>query len=321
MPQSISAKSLAKKFNLSIWGDSELEISYFSSPESPKNNTIIFLSNPDDFNLTTFPKNCFLLVSHNFQHLSSKDLNLFLVEDVWKKFSEITYFFNKKEFSNFHTVPFFKGNNVSIGINCSFGTNVIIEDNVSIGDNTVICNNVVIGDSCIVGDNVFIDSGTVIGSEGFGNQRKDDGSWCHICHLGKVVIHNKVSLGSNCCIDRGTIDDTVINHGVIIDNLVHIAHNVVIGEYTAIAAKTGIAGSCKIGKRNLIGGMVGIIDHVTTADDITISATSTVTSDLTESGVYTGIMPIAKHAKWKRIALWITKLDKIAKLITKKARS
>jgi len=320
MQQNISAKNLAEKFNLSIFGDPELKLFYFSSPEFPKNNTIIFLSKPDDYDLTKFPENCFLLVSHSFQYLSTKGYNLFLVDDVWEKFSEITYFFNKKEFSNFHTVPFFKGNNVSIGINCSFGTNVIIEDNVSIGDNTVICNNVIIGDSCIIGDNVFIDSGSVIGSEGFGNHRKDDGSWRHICHLGKVVIHNKVSLGSNCCIDRGTIEDTVINQGVIIDNLVHIAHNVEIGEYTAIAAKTGIAGSCKIGKRNLIGGMVGIIDHITTADDVTISATSSVTSNLTESGVYTGIMPIAKHTKWKRIALWITKLDKIANLITKNAK-
>jgi len=130
-----------------------------------------------------------------------------------------------------------------------------------------------------------------------------------------VVIDSNVNIGANCCIDRGTINDTVINQGVIVDNLVHIAHNVIIGENTAIAAKVGIAGSCNIGKRNMIGGMVGIVDHIKTADDVIISATSTVNKDIKEPGIYTGIMPIVKHSRWKRIALWITKLDKIAKFL------
>jgi len=138
-------------------------------------------------------------------------------------------------------------------------------------------------------------------------------------HLGGVEIHNNVSIGSNCCIDRGTIDNTTINSGVIIDNLVHIAHNVSIGKDTAIAAKVGIAGSCNIGKRNMIGGMVGIVDHINTADDVSISATSSVIRDLKESGTYTGIMPISKHDTWKRIALWITKLDKIAQFLKLKS--
>jgi len=131
--------------------------------------------------------------------------------------------------------------------------------------------------------------------------------------MGKVIIHNNVSIGSNCSIDRGTIDDTIINKGVIIDNLVHIAHNVTIGENTAIAAKVGIAGSCKIGKRNMIGGMAGIIDHIKTSDDVIISATSTIINNIEEPGLYTGIMPTTKHSSWKRIAFWIKKLDKILK--------
>jgi len=131
-------------------------------------------------------------------------------------------------------------------------------------------------------------------------------------------LKNDIDIGANCCIDRATLDSTVINSGVIIDNLVHIAHNVVIGEKTAIAAKVGIAGSCIIGKRNMIGGMVGIVDHIKTADDVIISATSTVNKDIKEPGIYTGIMPLVKHYRWKRIALWITKLDKIAKFLNLK---
>jgi len=122
-------------------------------------------------------------------------------------------------------------------------------------------------------------------------------------------------IGSNCTIDRGTLSDTIIENGVVMDNQIHLAHNVLIGENSAIAAKVGIAGSCNIGKRNMIGGMVGIVDHINTTDDVIISATSTVNKDIIEPGVYTGIMPISKHVTWKRIALWITKLDKIAKFL------
>jgi len=209
----------------------------------------------------------------------------------------------------------FLGKNVSIGQNFTSGVGVIIEDNVAIGNNVNISHNVVIHHGVKIQDNVFIGSGSVIGSEGFGNVLGMNKKWNHIDHLGAVQIGSNVRLGSNCTIDRGTIDDTIIHDGVIIDNSVHIAHNVIVGENTAIAAKAGIAGSCNIGKRNMIGGMVGIVDHIKTADDVIISATSTVNKDINAPGVYTGIMPISNHAAWKRIAFWITKLDKILKKI------
>jgi len=204
-----------------------------------------------------------------------------------------------------------------LGNNCTIGSNVLIEANVLIGDSCSIGNNVVIHQGTKIGNNVYIGSGSIIASEGFGNIRVNE-KWEHLPHFGNVDIHQDVRIGANCCIDRGTIGDTIIFEGVVIDNLVHIAHNVEIGEYSAIAAKTGIAGSSLIGKRNMIGGMVGIIDHIKTADDVIISATSTVNKDLKEPGTYTGIMPISKHAMWKRIALWITKLDKIAKFLNLK---
>jgi len=318
MDKNFSSAFLAKKFNLTLNGNPDRVINSFSSIESPKPDSLIFISNKKLIKNLNFPDSCCLLVGDDLACSLDSDIDFLASSNIWQKYSELTFFFKKKESLKIHNLPSFKGSNVSIGVNCSFGANVVLENNVSIGNNTIIGNNVVVCENCVIKDNVFVDSGSVIGSEGFGNHRNDDGSWSHIYHLGKVVIHNKVSIGSNCCIDRGTIDDTVINEGVIIDNLVHIAHNVEIGEYTAIAAKTGIAGSCRIGKRNLIGGMVGIIDHIKTADDVIISATSTVNKDLKEPGTYTGIMPISKHAIWKRIALWITKLDKMAKFLNLK---
>ena len=204
------------------------------------------------------------------------------------------------------------GKNVQIGKGSTIGANSVIEDNVSIGFNTIIEPNVTIQKGCQIGNNCVIAPGAVIGSEGFGNARTSDKKWNAIAHLGKVIIGNNVSIGANTTIDRGSISDTEIHDGVKLDNLIHIAHNVVIGEDTAIAAKTGIAGTTIIGKRCMIGGAVGIVDHLKITDDVVINATSTVNRDITKSGIYTGFVPLMLHSEWKKVGIWLTKLDKIA---------
>jgi len=320
---------IAKKIDAELHGDNNTFVSSISSLQNIRPNSILFISDTKHLVQRNLPHNVTFLVSReNINCLDHKN-NLLISADVNKSWILLLNLFKKdisapkkintslyKNLSIFGSV--FVGRGVKIGINCSFGNNVLIEDNVIIGDNVCIKNNVVIGHNCKVGNNVTIDSGTVIGSEGFGNLITENSSWSHIPHIGSVTISNNVSIGANCCIDRGTIEDTIIYKGVIIDNLVHIAHNVFIGENTAIAAKVGIAGSCNIGKRNMIGGLVGIVDHITTTDDVIISATSTVSKNITEPGTFTGIMPISKHANWKRIALWITKLDKIVKFLNLK---
>jgi UDP-3-O-[3-hydroxymyristoyl] glucosamine N-acyltransferase len=204
------------------------------------------------------------------------------------------------------------GKNVQVGKSSNIGANCVIEDNVSIGFNTIIEPNVTIQKGCQIGNNCVIAPGVVIGSEGFGNARNSDKKWIAIAHLGKVIIGNNVSIGANTTIDRGSISDTEIHDGVKLDNLIHIAHNVVIGEDTAIAAKTGIAGTTIIGKRCMIGGAVGIVDHLKITDDVVINATSTVNRDITKSGIYTGFVPLMLHSEWKKVGIWLTKLDKIA---------
>ncbi len=204
------------------------------------------------------------------------------------------------------------GKNVQIGKSSTIGANSVIEDNVNIGFNTIIEPNVTIQKGCQIGNNCVIAPGAVIGSEGFGNARTLDKKWNAIAHLGKVIIGNNVSIGANTTIDRGSISDTEIHDGVKLDNLIHIAHNVVIGEDTAIAAKTGIAGTTIIGKRCMIGGAVGIVDHLKITDDVVINATSTVNRDITKSGIYTGFVPLMLHSEWKKVGIWLTKLDKIA---------
>jgi len=213
------------------------------------------------------------------------------------------------------------GQNVNIGNNTMIHQNCVIEDNVYLGNNCLIEPNVTIQRGSKIGDNCIISPGAVIGSEGFGNAIDANKKWNAIAHLGNVLIGNNVSIGANSTIDRGSITDTQIHNGVKIDNLVHIAHNVVIGEDTAIAAKTGIAGSTTIGKRCMIGGAVGIVGHLTITDDVIINATSTVNKNITKSGVYTGFIPIMPHSDWKKVGIWLTKLDKIASFMKIKLKN
>jgi UDP-3-O-[3-hydroxymyristoyl] glucosamine N-acyltransferase len=312
---------ISEKNNIKVLGDKNLEIHSLSSDKNARSHSIILVSSYDNIDEGKLPENLAILTDSAVYKKFNKPqrFNFLISEDIRQTFALLTAFFMKKisqpkpKLIDPNINEIWIGENVETGKNFRYGINCLIEDGSKIGRNVRLGNNVVIHSETVIGDDVTIDSGTIIGSEGFGNVFDSNKTWRHINHLGNVILKDNISIGSNCCIDRATLDSTIIGSGVIIDNLVHIAHNVTIGENTAIAAKVGIAGSCDIGKRNMIGGMVGIVDHIKTTNDVVISATSSVTKDLMEPGIYTGIMPISKHYTWKRIAFWITKLDKIVK--------
>jgi len=312
---------ILEKIDFKILGDENLEIHSISSNRNPRSHTIVLISSYKNLDEGKLPENIAILTNSAVykKFIKPQRFNFIISENIKQTFALLTVFFKKKVSSpkpkliepNMNEI--WIGENVDYGKDFRYGVNCLIEDGSKIGRNVRLGNNVVIYSDTVIGDDVTIDSGTIIGSEGFGNVLDSKKTWHHINHLGNVILKNNISIGSNCCIDRATLDSTIIGSGVIIDNLVHIAHNVTIDENTAIAAKVGIAGSCEIGKRNMIGGMVGIVDHIKTTNDVVISATSSVTRDLIEPGIYTGIMPTSKHSSWKRIAFWITKLDKIIK--------
>ena len=262
--------------------------------------------------------------------------NILLVENVYLAYSILTHKFKYIQNVNYlqlspEIINSFTdvdispscviGKNVVIGENSSIGANCVIEDNVNIGKKTRIDSNVTIQNGSQIGDNCIISPGVIIGAEGFGNARDKNNRWHSIAHLGNITIGDNVSIGANTTIDRGSIDNTEIHSGVKIDNLVHIAHNVIIGENTAIAAATGIAGTTVVGKRCMIGGMVGIVGHLTITDDVIINATSTVNRNITKPGVYTGFVPLMYHSEWKKVGIWLTKLDKIVKLLKIKLKN
>lgn len=198
------------------------------------------------------------------------------------------------------------GEQVQIGTGSCLDAHVVIEDRSSIGDYAVIKPQVVVAHDCIIGSHVRLHAGVVIGSEGFGFAPTSDRSssgWERIAQLGRVIIGDHVRIGSNSCVDRGAIDDTIIGNHVIIDNLVQIAHNVHIGDGTAIAANTGIAGSTIIGKRCIIGGAVGINGHVKITDDVTLSGMTMVTKSIQTAGSYSSGTAAMPTAKWRRAAV------------------
>lgn len=206
------------------------------------------------------------------------------------------------------------GENVAIGNNVTIYPGCVIGDGVSIGDDTLFYPNVVVYAHCVIGRRAVIQAGAVIGGDGFGFA-KDGERWVKIPQIGRVVIGDDVEIGANTSIDRGALDDTVIGNGVKIDNQIQIAHNVVVGDHTAMAGCVGIAGSTRIGRRCTIGGAGMIVGHLELADDVHISAGTMVTKSLRQPGQYTSVFPLESHDDWLHNAAQIKRLARLAERV------
>jgi UDP-3-O-[3-hydroxymyristoyl] glucosamine N-acyltransferase len=245
-------------------------------------------------------------------------------------FAKIAKIFDKKSYSSeIHTTSIIPSN-TNIGKNVSIGSFVEVGQNSKIGDNSIIMSNTYIGSDVIIGKNVkiypnvYIESdviigndcifypGVRIGTDGFGYARAKDKSWVKIPQTGSVIIGDRVDIGSNSTIDKGAIDNTIIENGVKIDNLVQVGHNCIIGENTIIAGCAGVAGSTKIGKNCMIGGAAMIKGHITIADDTIISGGTGIGKNVENPGKrFTNVFPYnLEHKDWLRIANNIKKMGK-----------
>ncbi|MDP3088996.1 MAG: UDP-3-O-(3-hydroxymyristoyl)glucosamine N-acyltransferase [Methylotenera sp.] len=206
------------------------------------------------------------------------------------------------------------GANVVLGENVIIGSGCVIENDVTIAENTRVESHVTIKHHCYIGRNCHLFSGAVIGSDGFG-YAQEAGVWLKIPQVGRVLVGDNVDIGANTTIDRGALDDTIIEDGVKLDNLIQIGHNCIIGAHTVIAGCTGIAGSARIGKNCKIGGAAMILGHLEITDNVTISPGSMITRSLLVADTYTALMPFQAHKDWLNTAAKIRHIDTMSEKI------
>ncbi len=302
----ISVKEAADFIGGSVFGDKNLTFSNVAKIEEAKKGdlTFLYLSSYEKFFPTT--KASIIIVKPDFKK-TREDLTYIFVENPNVAFQKIIVkYFSKLPELSVTPKNIFISQTAKIGKNVKFGNNVVVKDRTVIEDNSFIFDNTVILEDCFIGDgtiiypnvsirenckigkNVIIHSGTSIGSDGFGFTPDENGVYFKVPQIGNVVIEDNVEIGSNVSIDRAALGSTVIRKGAKIDNLVQIAHNVVIGENTVISGQTGISGSTKIGKNCILAGQVGLAGHLEISDKIIIGAQSGVSKSLTKPGMYFG---------------------------------
>ncbi len=203
-----------------------------------------------------------------------------------------------------------------VGERCRIAAHAVLGEQVVLGEDTRLAERVTVLDGCRIGARCIVHPGAVIGSDGFGNAR-DATRWVKVPQLGAVRIGDDVEIGANTTIDRGALEDTVIEEGVRLDNLIQVAHNVTIGAHTAIAACVGIAGSTHIGRRCMIGGGVGFSGQLTVGDDIVIGFYSQVTHSIREPGMYSSSLPAEEVRLWRRVVGRIKRLEQLAARVAK----
>lgn len=224
------------------------------------------------------------------------------------------------------------GKNVRLGKNVTIQPCAVIDDNASVGDNTLIQAGVYIGrnakvgtncrvypnvsilDRVVIGDRVIIHSGTVIGSDGFGFEPSPNGPPRKIFQVGNVVVEDDVEIGANVAIDRARSDKTWIRKGTKIDNLVHIAHNVEVGENSMLIAQCGLAGSCILGKGVIVAGQAGINGHITVGDHVIATSKAGVTKD-TDAGKMVSGFPACDHNKFKKVTVSLNHVPDLIKKV------
>ncbi|MEW6702534.1 MAG: UDP-3-O-(3-hydroxymyristoyl)glucosamine N-acyltransferase [Bacteroidota bacterium] len=303
-----------------VIGNPEIELTGIAKIEEAKKGDLTFLYLPAYEKFLASTKASAILISPDFKKNRS-DISYIEVKNPNVALQKIIINFLKPEIhlNGIHTNAAIHSS-VKLGKNVAVGKNVVIEDGCAIGDdtiiyhNTVILENVTIGSNCliypnvsiregsVIGNNVIVHSNTVIGSDGFGYVPDEKGSFQKVPQIGNVLIEDDVELGSNVSIDRAAMGSTIVKKGAKIDNLVQIAHNVVVGENTMMSAQSGIAGSTKIGKNCMLGGQAGVTGHVEVSDFVMLGAQSGISKSIPKPGKYFGSPAIEFRDAFKREA-------------------
>ncbi|MBU1726520.1 MAG: UDP-3-O-(3-hydroxymyristoyl)glucosamine N-acyltransferase [Candidatus Omnitrophica bacterium] len=323
-------KEIAKLIGGEVVGEDNVVITGVSGIKEASSGDITFLANPKYFPLIDKTRAAAIITSKDVT-VSSKPI--IRTENPSLAFIKVVESFSAYEVihpKGIHKTAII-GNNVSLGSAVALGPYAVIGDNASIGDNSVIYSNsfighdTKIGKNCLVypnvsvreriliGNRVIIHSGAVIGSDGFG-YINIEGKYHKIPQIGTVEIGDDVEIGANTCIDRARFDKTIIAKGTKIDNLVHLAHNVIVGENTIIVAQAGISGSTVIGKNVTIAGQAGLVGHITIGDGAVLAAQAGITKSVPANTIVSGY-PARQHDKAKQVNACVQNLPKLYETI------
>ncbi len=328
-----SAEQIAGLLQGQIEGDSSVKISKLSKIEEGEPGSISFLANPKYLQYIYSTKASLVIVNKDLVLTSPVAATLIRVESADIAFSKLLEMYNQVKLNksgiskhayvsekakvgeNIYAGEFaVVSDNAKIGNNVKIYPQVFIGENVVIGDNTTLFAGVKVYSETIIGKDCIIHSGTVIGSDGFRFNPENNNQ--KIPQIGNVVIEDNVEIGANCAIDRATLGSTILRKGVKFDNLIHIAHNVEIGENTYIAAHGVIAGSTKVGKNCMFSGQVGIVGHLDIADQTMVTAQSGISKNTKKGDVLMG-SPAFDANKYRKAYIHFRNLDSIVQRIDK----
>lgn len=336
-----TAKTIADFLKGDIEGNPEIEVCQACKIEEGVQGGLSFLANPKYEEHIYTTQSSVVIVNKDFQAKHPIQATLIRVENAYQSFASLLelYAASKPRKSGISPKASI-ADSATVGADVYVGEFAVLDSEVSVGDNSMIYPQVYLGDGvkigrdckifagvkiydgCVIGDRVIIHSGAVVGGDGFGFAPTADGSFAKIAQIGNVVIEDDVEIGANTCVDRATMGSTVIKQGVKLDNLIQIAHNVVIGENTVIAAQAGIAGSTKVGRNVMMGGQVGLVGHISIADGVKISSQSGINGNITKEGetllgspAMNGLAHHRSHAIFKELPALRAKVLLIAKEI------
>ena len=293
-----------------LQGDAALSIERLAPLAAAQPDALSFLSHPKyRKELLASQAGC-VIVSPAMRELAAQRGAFIVASDPYLYFARLTQLWKKSharpEAARIHPSAVIDPD-AQVDPSARIGALCVIERGARIGPETVLKSRVTVSEDCIVGARCLLHPGVVIGADGFG-LAPHEGAWVKIEQLGAVRIGDDVEIGANTCIDRGALEDTVIEDGVKFDNLIQIGHNVRVGKHTAMAGCVGVAGSADIGAHCTVGGGAIVLGHLKLVDHVHISAATVVTRSILKPGQYTGMFPIDDNAAWEKNAATLKQL-------------
>lgn len=321
--QSYSLAYLANFLGATVNGDSDVAVVAIATLTSADDGEISFLANPQYKKYLATTKASAVILSPD--DAAEFNGNALITNNPYLAYARLSELFTPNLYSPGIHASAVVHPSVEVGDDVCIGANAVVEANTKIGNGSCIGPGTVIGANCVLGEKVqlaanvsiyhkvrlgnrvIIHSGVVVGGDGFGFAEAE-GKRIKIHQLGGVVIGDDVEIGAGSCIDRGALDDTILESGVKLDNLVQVAHNAIIGENSIMCGCSGVAGSTTIGPNCIIGGAVGIIGHLTIAANVTVTAGTLVTKSISEPGYYSSGTPMMTNSEWRKNAATFPRL-------------